>query len=136
MQHTDWHGGALRPAHPMEDEMNTFRAELEALLNRYSREMGSNTPDFLLAEFLLRCLDAFDAAVRDRQAWYGKPMPEPSVSVDEKGHKQTGPFPLTVPNFAGEPGRARRGTVGRERSVVDKCLKRLRAPIGATSRNA
>jgi hypothetical protein len=30
--------------------MNSFRAELEELLNRFSRENASNTPDFILAE--------------------------------------------------------------------------------------
>lgn len=45
--------------------------EIRAALNRYSAENGSNTPDFILAQYLLGCLAAFDAAVSQRAAWYG-----------------------------------------------------------------
>jgi len=41
----------------------TFRKELESLLNRRSKENKSNTPDFILAAFLEKCLDAFDECV-------------------------------------------------------------------------
>lgn len=44
-----------------------FRDALEALINRESMENGSDTPDFVLAEYLVRCLEAFDAAVRHRE---------------------------------------------------------------------
>lgn len=47
-----------------------FREELEALLNRCSMENGCDTPDFILAEYLLGCLDAFDVAVCQRTEWY------------------------------------------------------------------
>lgn len=48
-----------------------FRDELEHLLNRYSMENCSNTPDFILADFIRCCLTAFDAAVLRRDHWYG-----------------------------------------------------------------
>lgn len=48
-----------------------MRAELAELLNRYSQENASNTPDFILAEYLLDCLNAFDRAIRRREEWYG-----------------------------------------------------------------
>lgn len=51
--------------------MSTFRKELESLLNTFSMENGSNTPDFLLAEFLGGCLENYDRAVKRRDAWYG-----------------------------------------------------------------
>lgn len=55
----------------------SMRQELTSLLNRYSVENGSNTPDFILANYLLDALAAFDTAVRDREVWYGrKPSPE------------------------------------------------------------
>jgi hypothetical protein len=44
--------------------------ELEALMNRYSIENESNTPDFLLAEYVRNCLNAYNEAVRARDAWY------------------------------------------------------------------
>ena len=49
-----------------------FRKALEDLINRHSRENGSNTPDFLLAEYLAACLDAFEKAVNERDQWYGR----------------------------------------------------------------
>ena len=48
-----------------------FRKELTALINRHSKENGSNTPDFILAQFLGSCLDAFDIGVFSRENWYG-----------------------------------------------------------------
>lgn len=54
-----------------------FRDELSGLLNRYSRENHSDTPDFLLAQYLERCLDAFDEAVIARESWYGRDRPAP-----------------------------------------------------------
>lgn len=47
-----------------------FRKELESLINRHSQENGSNTPDFILADFLTDCLDAFDKAVNRRWDWF------------------------------------------------------------------
>lgn len=52
-------------------QRSDFRKELEHLLNRHSMENDSNTPDFLLAEFLYGCLRAFDKAVSERDRWYG-----------------------------------------------------------------
>lgn len=49
-----------------------FREELEKLLNRFSKENDSNTPDFLLANFMISCKDAFDLTVRRREEWYGR----------------------------------------------------------------
>jgi hypothetical protein len=50
----------------------SFREELEFVINRHSMENGSNTPDFILAEYLQHCLAAFDLAVKRRDKWYGK----------------------------------------------------------------
>ena len=53
-----------------------FRMELEALINAHSMENGSDTPDYVLAQFLTECLRAFDASVVARQKskdtlWWG-----------------------------------------------------------------
>jgi len=48
-----------------------FREELEHLINRNSMENGSNTPDFLLAEYLTDCLLTFDKIVGERTKWMG-----------------------------------------------------------------
>jgi len=54
--------------------MSDLRKEIETSINRASAENGSNTPDFILAEFLLDCLAAFDKASRAREKWYGKEL--------------------------------------------------------------
>jgi hypothetical protein len=54
--------------------MGKFKKELEQLINKHSKEYDSDTPDFILAEYLKDCLAAFNRAVNDRSAWYhGKP---------------------------------------------------------------
>lgn len=55
-------------------EKDSFQRELEQLLNAHSMENGSNTPDFILAEYMRTCLKAFNTASRAREAWYGKEL--------------------------------------------------------------
>ena len=45
--------------------------ELTALLNKCSAENDSDTPDFILAEYLMACLKAFEITVFKRDKWYG-----------------------------------------------------------------
>ncbi|MDR7487186.1 MAG: hypothetical protein QN187_17910 [Armatimonadota bacterium] len=52
-------------------QTSTFRRRLAGVLNEFSAENGSNTPDHVLASYLLDCLDAFDRACHARAAWYG-----------------------------------------------------------------
>lgn len=47
-----------------------FRNKLCELLNYFSMENESSTPDFILAKYLSDCLDAFDRATLARSAWY------------------------------------------------------------------
>lgn len=51
--------------------MSTFYEDLETLINRHSIENGSNTPDFILAQYLHDCLGAFNNAMIQRDKWYG-----------------------------------------------------------------
>lgn len=48
-----------------------FVDELRELINRHSRENGSNTPDFILADYMEKCLEALEFATRQRESWYG-----------------------------------------------------------------
>lgn len=48
----------------------SFDVELEQLINKHSMENWSNTPDFILAEYLRACLNAFNNAVVSRSDWY------------------------------------------------------------------
>ena len=49
-----------------------FQKQLAALINEYSKENDSDTPDFILARYLNAVLDNFNAAVMDREQWYGR----------------------------------------------------------------
>jgi hypothetical protein len=54
--------------------VDDLRNQIESAINRCSAENGSNTPDFILAEYLTDCLTAFDKALREREKWYGKEL--------------------------------------------------------------
>lgn len=56
-----------------------FEKELEQLINKHSMESGSDTPDFLLAEYLRSCLVAFNIAITKRDLWYGKTPTPPEA---------------------------------------------------------
>lgn len=49
-----------------------FKQELTTLINRHSKENGRGTPDWMLAEYLVNCLEAYDLAVSKRKQWYGR----------------------------------------------------------------
>lgn len=56
--------------------MNDLMTRLTSILNMESRENFSNTPDFILAEYMMDCLKAFERANNRRDTWYGI-SPEP-----------------------------------------------------------
>lgn len=73
--------------------MSRLTTELTRLLNQHSAENDSNTADFILAEYLIGCLNAFNAAVVQRDEWYGM-RPEPGVGGDSRtGRFSSGPGP-------------------------------------------
>lgn len=45
--------------------------EIARTINRCSAEGGSDTPDFILAEYLVGCLEAFEHATTSRDRWRG-----------------------------------------------------------------
>lgn len=58
-----------------------LRSDLMGLLNSHSAENASGTPDCILADYLLACLDAFDYATRGRDSWWNyhyEPVPDGS----------------------------------------------------------
>lgn len=57
--------------------MSDFKKELEQLINKHSRENNSNTPDFILADYMLTALMTFESAVNRREHWYAKNMGVP-----------------------------------------------------------
>jgi len=52
------------------ENMQSFKEELCSLINKYSIENGSGTPDFILAEYLIDCLHALNFCIYSREGWY------------------------------------------------------------------
>lgn len=48
----------------------TFEEELKDLINKYSMENEFNTPDFILARFIRKCLELFSEVVLARDYFY------------------------------------------------------------------
>jgi hypothetical protein len=63
---------ALEPLQSERPPLTEFEQKLKSLINAYSMENLSGTPDFILAEFLSHCLNAFTLATRAREHWYGR----------------------------------------------------------------
>ena len=53
-------------------EEPSFLKELELLINKHSQEGASNTPDFILAQYVDGCLANFATAVQQRETWHGR----------------------------------------------------------------
>lgn len=53
----------------MSTDPDSFEREIAAAINRRSRENRSNTPDFILAQVMIAALEAFEAAVKQRDRW-------------------------------------------------------------------
>lgn len=56
------------------EKPKTFKEELRSLINRHSLENTSNTPDFILADYMHACLEAFELASNAREQWFGKSL--------------------------------------------------------------
>jgi len=48
----------------------TFEKDLEVLINKHSMENESDTPDYILAEYMYSCLRAYQTAVKQRDKWF------------------------------------------------------------------
>ena len=55
----------------VEQVQPTFAKELSNLLNRHSIENESDTPDWILAEYIRKTLEAWNSSVLQRDKWYG-----------------------------------------------------------------
>ncbi len=53
-----------------------LREEIEQAINKNNAENGSDTPDFILADYLMDCLTAYDKSVNARENWYGRQLKE------------------------------------------------------------
>jgi len=60
----------------------SFKKDLERLINRYSMEGRSDTPDYILANFMHSCLIAFETASTDRDQWRSIDVPQETNKSD------------------------------------------------------
>jgi hypothetical protein len=51
---------------------NNAKKDFENAINRNSLENRSNTPDFLLAQYLMDCLKAYENVHDANEKWYGR----------------------------------------------------------------
>lgn len=47
-----------------------FIDDLAEVINKHSRENRSNTPDFVLADYLYKCLLAYEIAIKENFNWH------------------------------------------------------------------
>jgi len=64
--------------------MSDFERELSELINKHSKENESDTPDFILAEYLNGCLTNFNEATNARRKWYTNDFPAEKYETDYK----------------------------------------------------
>ena len=55
-------------------EVSKLENDIRKLLNCESEENKSNTPDWVLASYLRRCLDAFNNCINMRERYYGREL--------------------------------------------------------------
>jgi len=63
---------AVEPADdniPRETLGDGFEKRLTSLINEFSFENKSNTPDFILSKYLVKCLENFNSAEEARNQW-------------------------------------------------------------------
>ncbi len=64
--------------------IGAFKKELEHLINRYSMENRSDTPDYMLAEYLVDCLKNYSRIVKQRDKWFNfSPFKDKQIALKE-----------------------------------------------------
>lgn len=64
-------------------EISKLENDMRMLLNRESEENKSDTPDWVLASYLRRCLDAFNDCINMRERFYGRELEKcPHTKLD------------------------------------------------------
>ena len=107
-------------------EREALERDLAEVLNRHGVENFSNTPDFLLAEYLVDCADAFAVASRRREQWYGKALCIGGIAQVDRatGNHVTGPIEvrfvdIELRTLSDEAERGLLGDVGKAESGGD-----------------
>ena len=63
---------------------STLRKEFEHIINKHCGENEANVPDFILADYLVRCFNVFNHATKERDRWYSVKL-SPGNSKFNKG---------------------------------------------------
>jgi hypothetical protein len=68
-----------------------FERELRALLNRHSADAGADTPDFILAAYLVDCLASYARIKQWNDMWHSRrgvpaPMQESGPPLERNWH--------------------------------------------------
>ena len=58
---------------------STLEREIECALYRHCAKNGSDTPDFILAQYLLGALAAWNSAIVAREKWHGRAIYGPNL---------------------------------------------------------
>jgi hypothetical protein len=53
-------------------DMKLFKVEIETLINIHCIDTELNTPDYILAEYLVNCLENYRKVNDQRDTWHGK----------------------------------------------------------------
>ena len=56
-------------------KLEAFKKDIAYVINKHSMECDSNTPDYVLADFLYRCLSAFHKGTNNRTEFYNVEFP-------------------------------------------------------------
>jgi hypothetical protein len=64
-------------------EITEFEERLYHLINYYAIDSGTDTPDFILARYLSRCLDNYTETLKERDRWLNSGFKLPSVLKDK-----------------------------------------------------
>lgn len=65
----------------MNEREEAFKRELAALVNSYNYDGEFETPDFVLAEYVVTCLRAFNLAKLQAKVFHRVPNPPPHTCI-------------------------------------------------------
>jgi len=73
-------------------KITKLEKELATILNCYSEENRSDTPDWILANYLIDCLDSFNRAMFSREVWYNRVNPDGQIKKLQKSREEAPEF--------------------------------------------
>jgi hypothetical protein len=68
----------------LKEDLDSFEKKLTGLINQSGLENWSDTPDFILAKYLRKCLETYNVIARKKAEWYSRPI-DTNESLEENG---------------------------------------------------